>query len=278
MIKFIKNIASFSLFAFIAYLGLICIWGSFVPTIYTNNINYKIGAYGHLNSRIKEVKTKKNVDILFLGSSHVYRGLDPRVFQEHGYNVFNFGSSSQTPKQTEVFLKRYLKTLNPKLILYDVYPETFSNDGVESSLDVISNSTNDLASLNMAFHVNHVKTYNTLILGFFKDNLDLNSDFSEDKIKDNDKSQQKAFESVLKLIDDNDIPLKFIQIPVTKARYKSYAYTNDFDNYIKAHGQYYNFNLTLNLSDSIHFYDTQHLNSKGVKIFDNYLIETILKQ
>jgi len=33
----------------------------------------------------------------------------------------------------------------------------------------------------------------------------------------------------------------------------------------------------ITLNDTLHFYDTQHLNSKGVALFDNLLIETLLK-
>ena len=79
----------------------------------------------------------KNVDVLFLGSSHAYRGFDPRIFRKRGYSSFNLGSSAQTPSQTKVWLKRYLKHLNPKIVIYEVYPGTFSSDGIEASLDLV---------------------------------------------------------------------------------------------------------------------------------------------
>ena len=88
-------------------------------------------------TRLNEVKNIKNIDILFLGSSHTYRGFDTRVFKKNGYNSFNLGSSSQSPIQTLTLTKRYLNQLNPKLIVYEVYPTTFTIDGIESSLDII---------------------------------------------------------------------------------------------------------------------------------------------
>lgn len=306
MKELIKNIALFTLFSSLGYILFICIWGVTVPEMYSRNLNYKIGAYGHLNSRIKDVQNAKDIDVLFLGSSHVYRGLDPRIFEEHGIKAFNLGSSSQTPIQTELLLKRYLESLNPKMILYDIYPETFGNDGVESSLDIIANSENDFESFKMALKINHVKTYNTMIYGFFRDNFSLNANFNEPIIKDRDtyvkngfvekqlsynerttklimpwsfeEKQQKAFENVLKLIDDKGIARKLIQIPVTKIRYEGYERKDVFESYIKKQGEYYDFNLLLNLSDTLHFYDTQHLNSKGVSLFDNFLIEKVLKK
>jgi len=77
------------------------------------------------------------VDILFLGSSHSYRGFNPQYFS--GYKTFNLGSSAQTPIQTNLLLKRYLHQLNPKTIVYEVYPISLSIDGVESSSDIIAN-------------------------------------------------------------------------------------------------------------------------------------------
>ena len=81
-------------------------------------------------TRLKEVKTVKNVDILFLGSSHTYRGFDTSIFHDCGYSAFNLGSSSQTPIQTLTLANRYLKQLNPKLVVLEVYPGNFTGDGV----------------------------------------------------------------------------------------------------------------------------------------------------
>ena len=95
----------------------------------------ELDSYGHMYSRISEIKNQEDVDILFLGSSHAYRGFDTRIFLENGYKSFNLGSSAQTPTQTKVLVERYLGSLNPELVIYEVYPKTFTMDGVESSLD-----------------------------------------------------------------------------------------------------------------------------------------------
>ena len=102
-----------------------------------------------------------------------YRGFDVRLFQHKGLKVFNLGSSAQTPIQSYILLTRYIDELNPKLIVYDVYPETFSIDGVESALDVVSNDKNDFLSLNMIFELNNIKLYNTYIYSLL---LDLKGD------------------------------------------------------------------------------------------------------
>ena len=43
-----------------------------------------------------DADTTINIDVLVLGSSHAYRGFDPRIFKKAGIKLFNFGSSGQT--------------------------------------------------------------------------------------------------------------------------------------------------------------------------------------
>lgn len=268
---FLKSILAFSAFLVVTYSMLIFLWGNFAPQGLKPNLNYRIGSYGHMFSRLQELKTIGEVDLLFLGSSHAYRGFDPRVFKkELSKNIegFNLGSSGQTPIQTEVLLARYLNKLNPKTVIYEVYPGTFSSDGVESSLDIISNDINDLNSVKMAMSINHIKTWNTLIFGFFQDLFDLNSKFIEPKQKGKDKyvsggyvekevshfndlkykkklwrfnqSQFDAFEKCLSVIRKKNIRMIFVYAPITTALYNSYANNNTFDNMMLRYGEYYN--------------------------------------
>ena len=169
MKKFTLNILKFTLFILIVYPLLVIVWSICISkNTLKPNIKLKESAAGHLASRLNELQTVENVDILFLGSSHTYRGFDNRVFSKHGYSSFNLGSSAQTPIQTNVLLNRHLKQLNPKLVVYEIYPGTFSIDGVESTLDLISNSTNDFNSFKMISSDFHIKTLNTFIFSTSK--------------------------------------------------------------------------------------------------------------
>ncbi|MEJ5273996.1 MAG: hypothetical protein WH035_07685, partial [Spirochaetota bacterium] len=74
--------------------------------------------------------------------------------------------------------------------------------------------------------------------------------------------------------------IKFIIIhsPITRYEYSSYLNTSELNEYFKSKGFYLNFNeINLPLNDNIHFYDRHHLNQYGVYLFDNYLIEYLLK-
>jgi hypothetical protein len=305
MKKFARTLLLFVLFFMIFYPVMLFIWGYNMPSIFMPNLNYRRGSYGHLYSRLKNVKSIKNVDVLILGSSHAYRGFDTRIFNANGISSFNLGSSAQTPTQTKVLLKRYLSYVNPKLIIYEVYPETFSNDGVESSLDIIANDKNDLYSIDMAFKLNHIKCYNTLIYGITMDVLNLNSSYVEPIYRNKDKyipggfverdisfykhikyqpqkwkfneAQYGIFSDIVSTIKKTKIPLILVYAPISPSLYHSYTNNNVFDSIMNTYSDYYNFNDSIILNDSTDFYDSNHLNQIGVKLFNDKLIEVLKK-
>ena len=90
--------------------------------------------------------------------------------------------------------------------------------------------------------------------------------------------QQNSFEDIITYINSKNIHLSLVQVPVTKSRYKGYREKHKFDTYINKFSAYYNFNKLLDLNDTIHFYDTQHLNSKGVNLFNQAIKEQVLKK
>jgi hypothetical protein len=245
----------------------------------------------------------KNVDILFCGSSHTYRGFDTRIFAAHGLTSFNLGSSGQTHIQTEVLLKRYLNQLSPKLIIYEVNPTIFADKGIESALDIVSNDRNDNESLRMALNLNNVMVYNTLAFAFYKDILGGSGTFVEPRIKGDDtyidggfvekrltcfkkisykkttlkiNSQQfEAFKSCLLLISEKNTKLVLVFAPITQSLYASYANKAFFETEMRKYGHYYDGNKMVQLDDSLDFYDAEHLNQKGVALFNEKLIELL---
>ncbi len=305
MKKFIVNTTLFLLFTIPFYIVSLTFWGRYSPSILKPNIIYKVGSYGHLYSRISDIKNYKDVDILILGSSHAYRGFDTRIFSKNGYKTFNLGSSAQTPIQTKALLDRYLDRLNPKLVIYEVYPTTFAIDGVESSLDIIANDKNDFHSLEMAFKINNVKTYNTLIYGLTCDLLGSNKSFSEPAIKGDDNYisggfvekkisyyqpkdfkkeelllsdyQLESFSEIVQMLKTKNIKLILVYAPIPKVNYDSTINSKYFDSVMRKYSTFYNFNEIISLNDSIHFYDSNHLNQNGVEIFNKELIKLLNK-
>ncbi|KAA6309773.1 hypothetical protein EZS27_038802, partial [termite gut metagenome] len=280
MQHFIKSIFLFVLYFLGMFCLLIFIHGTFAP----DQVNPFKSSYGHLHSRLKEVKKIENVDILFLGSSHTYRAFDTRIFQKQGYFTFNLGSSAQTALQTKLLLKKYITKLNPKLVVFEVNPNTFSNEGIESALDVINNEQLDSALVKMVFTINHYKTYRNLIYAFAKDLFKLNVNYHQPvKIAENtyitggyverdldffkepqniqkitwkpNKKQLEAFNEIISFFKEQNIYYMLVSTPITQQYYNSLTNRSEFNDLMKNHGIYYDFNETLQLNDSLCFYD-----------------------
>lgn len=280
------------------------LWGvSPLNDLLSSNLNYRVGSYGHLLTRLEEVETKKDVDILFLGSSHSYRGFDPRIFEAAGFRSFNLGSSAQTPMQTELLVNRYLDKLNPKVIIYEVFPEAFASDGVEASCDIIANADYGSDILRLVIRQNHIKLYHTMLYAMFYDLLGLKRLHSESRIKGMDeyikggyvekgiasyhsqpvekkrirlkKEQMCSFERILKRVRKDHIPYILVLAPVTRSFYDGYSNFDHYRQIISGYGMFLNFMDMLTLKDEKHFYDQHHLNQAGVEIFNRRLIDII---
>ena len=265
------------------------------------NLIYPLGWKGHLHSRVNEIPKYNNVDVLVLGSSHAYRGFDPRIFEKYDLTMFNLGSSGQSPAAGHVLLQRYLDDLSPKIILYVLPPGSFYSKGIESSLDVIANDQNDSHTAKLALRVNHLKTYNTFIYGSMRNLFRLDKNFVEPINRESEKyiaggyvekhdrnnildeqteitwklneMQMEAFEENLKLFKERNIPFIILQTPVTENIYQAYENPEKYDELMNSYGEYHNFNGEIDLNDTLHFYDSHHMNSTGVEIFNRYFLD-----
>ena len=292
------------------YVFLLLIWGNILPGFLNKNLKYKLGLEGFMHTRLLEADQYKNgqlphtIQILFIGSSHAYRGFDPRIFAEANLRTFNLGSSNQTPLQTNLLLKQYLVNLKPELIVFEVYPEIFEMDGVESSVDVISNCSSFKFAFLHALSVNHIISYNTLLYSSLRKIFFNDLSFVEDKRIGNDtyveggyvekdakqkgisvnqkkknwnlnNTQVFAFKETLTFLKENKVPFLLVQSPITKALYSSYSNNVEIDSFFLSLGSYKNYNedKELNLSDTIDFYDEHHLNQSGVSKFNLRVIK-----
>ncbi|MDN3641647.1 hypothetical protein QWY87_02970 [Lutimonas halocynthiae] len=280
---------------------MIILWGEFSPI--RGNLIYKLGAGGHAFTRLKEVKQAKNIDILFLGSSHTFRGFDTRIFNKK-YNSFNLGTNSQTPIQTEYLLNRHLDSLNPKIIFLEICPLILSSDGIESTLEILSNVTIDPKITEFVFEQNHLKVYNTYFYAVFNDfvlnrvnnfseknkvgnSIYIKNGFEESELKNYkkmyfqpskwhySKKQFMSLERILNLAREKNIQIILVQAPVTSDYYNSIRNNNEFDFELSKYGKYYNFNEILELNDTIHFLDYHHLNQGGVESFNNQILKIL---
>lgn len=300
MKKFIKKILLFVPAAVVVYFVLLIAIGELAPHWLYTNLKYTRG-YSDTQTRITEAKHIHRPDILVIGSSHAYRGFDPRIFATEGYTLFNLGSSSQTPLQSSVLLKRYLKKIQPGLILYEVYPGTFASDGAEGAADIISNDTIDNLIPEMVTKVNDIVAYNTLAFGWYKQLTTTNKTTVLPKLHKADtyikggyvekqlayytpqknykpirwklkQKQFKAFAENIAYIKELGIPYVLVNAPIPSWFYNSHTNNKTFDGRMAEFGTYYNYNEKLPLNDSLHFFDNNHLNQKGVALFNAALL------
>lgn len=316
MLKFSLHLIRFIALTCILYIFLVIVWAeldydSFIkPNEWyelkeasidsLNNVN----SHGHMFSRMKELEQSTNVDLIFVGSSQAYRGFDTRIFSKATYSSFNMGSSNQTPLQSEILLKRYLKQLAPQKIIYVVYPEVFEVDGVESSLDLLANTTLDFHLMRLVLSQKNLKLFNTMIYAAYRELFNLNKKFKEPVRKGNDyyvgggyvekevtyysprafdikswhfnENQLAALKRTIYFLKKEEIDYMLVQPPTPKSFYQSFTNNETFDSLMHTYGTYVNFNGIIELDDSLHFYDPYHLNQLGVEIFNGEFIKLYL--
>lgn len=302
MKKLIARLMTFLPIAAICYVAMIWVLGDW-GWVRTGMMT--MGDYGHLNTRVKDVRNYKDVDLLFLGSSHCYRTFDTRFYRQQGFSCFNLGSSNQTPMQTYVLLKQYLDSLNPKFIVFEVHPDIMKNDGVESGVNLLANVPLTWEAVRMAFSLNNAKAWNTLIHSFYDQKICRRlADFHEDtamgayiyvpggycqvdtnefqvkkypdtKIEINPK-QLEALKKCIQLFKDRNIP--YLLVEVQDAEQQRIAFTNHdwFEQQMQALGPY-RYKL-LPMVDTIHFFNSNHLDKPGIEMFNNDLVADLKKQ
>jgi len=304
MKRFLSGLLLFSVVGVILYMVLVIVVGSFAPDRYKKNLKYALGRTGNLYTRIKQADTVKNVDVLVVGSSHAYRGYDPRVFAQYGVHMFNLGSSGQSMMQTEVLLNQYLDRIKPKLVLFDIYPEYLCSSAIESALDVVSNDHVDAQVLGMAFKLNNIEVYNTLIYSYFRQKAGLNKNFVEATSHGKDSyisggyvqslkvsspedhkatepykyllnnKQVEALHRIAELLKERKMPYVFVQSPLPVKHYARITNNAEVDSLVSGLGTYYNFNKLMTVPDSL-FADGNHLNQWGVQKYNPEVLKQL---
>jgi hypothetical protein len=100
-------------------------------------------------------------DAIVLGSSHAYRGYDPRIFEQAGVSLFNAGTSAQNAKGSLVLYNEYLRDRADVFIL-DVYDPVFELEGTESNMRLIQNVATNAAAFALVKQEVKMYTLNAL--------------------------------------------------------------------------------------------------------------------
>ncbi|MGK9120099.1 hypothetical protein [Olivibacter jilunii] len=300
---FISLIAFAGVACIICCLGIIA-FGRFVPFSVRSNLPYVLGGVGYSYTRFNEAKEiDRNVDVLVVGSSHAYRGYDPRIFEQYDWKLFNLGSSAQTPVQTAYLFDKYIAKFRPKLVVIDVYPVLFKSDGIESVIDLVSNGELDEELVRLSVAQNNISVYNTLFYRAFADAFGFNKGFveknpsstgdlyvsggyveSKGRFKGKKEfkatsysflpNQVDAFEHIIAKMRQRNIPYIILQSPIPQAKYARVTNNAYADAFFSKYGFYRNANEVLKLPDSC-FLDESHLNQWGVNRYNEYVVNLI---
>lgn len=276
------------------------------------SLNYKTnerGGWGQTLRRFSEIEEYENIDILFAGSSHAYRGFDPRLFAAKGLTSFNMGTSAQTPLNTYFLLKRYLPTLKPKLIVLELYPEMLAVDGFESFKDLSVNLTISKELFEMAFELKSLQSFKILFSDYLKYTYGSNKYINQRPIEDENYIQggycetfivrsKNELNNSVKCIYPIDLQIKYLKkifeyskkknidmlivvqpIPDdVRSKIENYKkLSSEISDLSKNYGvDFIDFNHLLKLDSIKDFKDDDHVNANGVRKFNLSLIKFFL--
>ena len=99
---------------------------------------YNVYSFKYLDSVFKMKmfyeQEDNTVDVLVLGSSHIYQGFNTAVlWKEYGYAAYNLCGAAQPLWNTYYYLEEALKTQNPQVIILDVFTLSYTGEYGDTS-------------------------------------------------------------------------------------------------------------------------------------------------
>ncbi len=238
-------------------------------------------------------------DVLVVGSSHAYRGYDPREFEKVKLNLFAAGSGFQNTLATYILNKDIFRPAKNSLVIIDLFDQTFVGDGVGCYTRVIQNAGSDKAAFEFVWRKPDIRTLNAFSCRMFSKHAPVEvgdepgylingycpkqdtmktiaSDLGKvGDIKFNNQFLHYLDKLVMKLKQD-DVKIVLVSHPQPKTNYNE-NYHLQFLNYInplinKYGIRYLDYNSVHSLNNSEHFADANHLNQAGVSMWNQQLL------
>jgi hypothetical protein len=296
----IRNSLKVLLAAFAIYAAVIFIFSNvhlidrrmslfFVPNLQRNG-----GQESKMMRDLTSNSTK--YDAIVLGSSHAYRGYDPRIFEQVGISLFNAGTSSQNAKGSLVLYNEYLKD-RANIFILDVYDPVFELEGTESNMRLIQNVPTHAAAFALVKQEVKMYTLNALAVRLASMNVKdeapntdyIKNGFCEkkgilyaveplnDSVFDANEEMFLAFETLIKQMqsDGKRIVLCSHPLPASAGLHNYHdKFLQRFSPLIERLGvpyidlTYYTEGFGIN-----EFADLSHLNQQGVVLYNRILLE-----
>ena len=269
-----------------------------LPLIFRSGDYYNLPG-GDTWQRFHEFDPTTRWDAIIIGSSHANRGYDPAVFAEHGHRVFNLGSSGQSPLNSYYVIKHYLDSTNCPLLIFDVYEGAMQSSGLESTADLTQNMTSDGAALGMAWALRDLRGLNMMALRVTSRPLEpkylapgymgLGYTVKHDSVGTEGGPPSKKpvvlserqchfLEACIQICRERGIPMVMTSHYARRNRRgKAHeALANYMDSILTDTGiPYLDYTNTPDIEDKYWFFDFNHLNGTGAKIFTGELVDSL---
>jgi len=242
---------------------------------------------------------KRNT-VFVVGSSHAYRGYDPRIFEQSGYTLFNMGTSGQNMKDTYSLVKLYKDKI--KTMIIDIYPGVLQDVTEESTLMLIQNAGTKKTAFQILKNNITINSINNTAARLFDVNpksipysekyvfngyVETYHDFKSDSTLTYNPFKPGAnflyLDSLLSYATHNDIGFCIASHPLKyNAAYKRYyidSYLPILNKILKKYprNKFFDYTLLHCNKDSL-FSDANHLSQKGVNWYNAELIKNIKTQ
>jgi hypothetical protein len=268
------------------------------PAIYRTNDYYKWHG-GQAVLLWQDFDPKQHYDVLVLGSSHAYRGYDPAHFAEHGLHMFNMGSTAQTPMNSYQLLKAYGTKAHTDAVVLDIYDNTMDVVGMESASDLLLAMPDNAVIYGMLAGTKDIRAVNLAalrILGggirplwvdttYVGDGYARTTDSLKSKVRYDPgrplkvRHDQLAYlAKIIALCKERGIRLALTThfYPSGSSPQRHAPFKAQMDSLLTGTGvPYFDFSYDHHVSDHDHFFDANHLNAAGVRIFNERLLDSL---
>lgn len=265
-----------------------------------NWFDENLGTQGTVYRAALEYERDQPFDIAVFGSSHAYRGYDPRIFERNiRKSIFNFGSSAQSIPNSFHYIKHETEKADYDLVILDLLISIFENTALESSIMLVRNVPDDELALDLLKDEKDIRLLNIylarhLILndtgyyknpdyikhGFVSKSATMTPPESMRPYKPFEPSPRavERFKQILEFCHLNDIPLVLVNQPRPKET--NYEKNREFSDFVSAMNKEYGFpffdySLNHDLPTGPYFYDLGHMNQKGVEYFNDRLCKDL---
>ncbi len=240
-----------------------------------------------------------NKSVFVLGSSHAYRGYDPRLFNQVQINLFNMGTSGQNMKDTYVLLKLNKQKIHQ--IILDIYPGVLQDITEESTLMLIQNANTNSTALEILKNNITINSVNNMVSrwldvipsgipcqekyiynGYIQRDSNYNGGLGGKFDKFEPGANFVYLDSILKFASALKMRTCIASHPLKwNEAYKIYYQTTYLPELNKVLLKYnkipfFDFTFEHSNQDSL-FSDANHLNQKGVNYYNAKLIEKLKK-